>query len=458
MTGPADVVRRTFAAFSIRNFRLYFAGQVISVSGAWMQRVAQSWLVLEMTDSGAVVGALTAVQFVPILLLAPMGGLVADRLEKRKVLYVTQSLAATTALTLGLLVLTDRVELWMVFALALTLGLVGSVDNPTRNSFVMEMVGTSKLANAVALNTVLVNSARVIGPALGGLLIITVGIGWCFIINATSYLFFIAAISLMRRQDIDRSEPETRQRGQLRQALAYVSGNPVLRSTLVMSAVIGLFAYEFEVVLPLFARFTFEGDADLFGTMFAAMGIGAVIGGLVVANRGRTSPRAILAAATAMGACMGLTAMAPNVWVAHGALLLVGISSSGFLTLSNSILQLESSPQMRGRVVGMRATAILGARPVGAPIVGWIGEHLGPRFALGLGAAAAIAVALWARSRMLGGNTRDGSAHEMSTEGGEPRPADDDHDALDEAGSGVVLFRGGPEDDEADTGGHRGRS
>ena len=453
MTRPGEVFRRTFAAFSVRNFRLYFAGQMISVSGAWMQRVAQSWLVLEMTDSGSIVGALTAVQFVPILLLAPMGGLVADRFEKRRVLYFTQSLAAGTALTLGVLVLTGNVELWMVFVLALTLGLVGSVDNPTRNSFVMEMVGRSRLANAVALNTVLVNSARVIGPAIGGLLIVTVGIGWCFIINATSYLFFLTAISLMRREDIDRSEPELRRRGQLRQAIRYVSGHPVLRSTLVMSAVIGLFAYEFEVVLPLLARFTFEGDADTFGTMFAAMGVGAIVGGLVVANRGRTSPRAIVAAAMAMGATMGLTALAPNVWAAHIALVTVGLTSSAFLTLSNSVLQLESSPQMRGRVVGMRATAILGARPVGAPIVGWIGEHLGPRIALGLGAVAAIGVALWARSRMLDRRGLGASGHEVSAEEGQPVPPNDDHDALDQSRSGVVLFPSGSEDPEADGGG-----
>jgi MFS family permease len=282
MTPPLELAKRTFAAFAVHNFRLYFGGQVVSVSGAWMQRVAQSWLVLELTDSGAVVGALTAVQFVPILLLAPFGGLVADRFEKRGVLYFTQSLAAAIALTLGLLVLTDQVELWMVFALALALGIVGSVDNPTRNSFVMEMVGRSKLANAVALNSVMVNSARVIGPAVGGLLIVTVGLGWCFIINATSYLFVISALSLMREEAIERSQPEIRRRGQLRQAIAYVAQHPVLRSTLVMSAVIGLFAYEFEVVLPLLARFTFEGDANTFGTMFAAIGIGAVVGGLFV--------------------------------------------------------------------------------------------------------------------------------------------------------------------------------
>ncbi len=398
-------MRRTFSAFSVHNFRLYFGGQVVSVSGTWMQRVAQSWLVLELTDSGAAVGALTAVQFLPILLLASTGGLFADRMDKRRVLYVTQSLASLIALTLAVLVLTDTVELWMVFALALSLGLVGSFDNPARQSFVMEMVGRSKLANAVALNSVLVNVARIIGPAVGGILIVTVGIGFCFLINSATYLVFIAAIAAMRSDDIDRPVPEPRQRGQLRDALRYVRGLPVIRSTLVMSAVVGLFAYEFEVVLPLLARFTFEGDADTFGTMFAFMGFGAVLGGLYVATRRETPPRLVLFSTYAFGLAIGLTALAPYLWMSYLALVLVGVTSTIFLTSSNSVLQLRSAPRMRGRVVGLRATAILGARPIGAPIVGWIGEYFGPRFGLGIGAVAALGVAAWAHSRMAGDRT-----------------------------------------------------
>lgn len=405
MTSPGALLRRTFSAFGVHNFRLYFGGQVVSVSGTWMQRVAQSWLVLELTDSGAAVGALTAVQFLPILLLASTGGLFADRMDKRRVLYVTQSMAAIVALSLAVLVLTDTVELWMVFGLALTLGVVGSFDNPARQSFVMEMVGRSKLANAVALNSVLVNTARIIGPAVGGILIVTVGIGFCFLINSATYLFFIAAIAAMRSDDIDRPEPEPRQRGQLRDALRYVRDLPVIRSTLVMSAVIGLFAYEFEVVLPLLARFTFEGDADTFGTMFAFMGFGAVLGGLYVATRRETPPRLVLFSTYAFGLAIGLTALAPFLWVSYISLVLVGMTSTTFLTSSNSVLQLRSTPRMRGRVVGMRATAILGARPIGAPIVGWIGEHLGPRFGLGIGAVAAMGVAVWAHSRMAGDRT-----------------------------------------------------
>lgn len=396
MTSPRVLLRRTFSALAVRNFRLYFGGQVISVSGTWMQRVAQSWLVLELTGSGAAVGGVTAFQFLPILLVAPFGGLIADRMDKRRVLYVSQSLAGLIALTLGLLVLTERVELWMVYALALALGVVGSFDNPARNAFVMEMVGRSRLTNAVGLNSVLVNSARIIGPAVGGLLIVTVGIGICFIINAFSYLALIGALLLMREREIERSEPEPRRRGQLRDALAYVWREPVLRVPLVMMGVVGLFVYEFEVVLPLFARFTFGGDADVFGTMFAAMGLGAVLGGFYTATRGERPARNLIWMAYAVGAAVAVTALMPSLWMALVTLVAVGATTTAFLTLGNAVMQLHSVPEMRGRVMALRAAAVLGSRPIGAPIVGWIGEQFGPRFGLGLGAVAALAVAVWA--------------------------------------------------------------
>lgn len=253
MTAVSAWTRRTFAAFSIYNYRLFFAGQVVSHSGTWMQRVAQAWLVLELTDSGTAVGVVTAAQFIPILLLAPMGGLIADRIERRRVLVITQIFASVIGLTLGTLVLADAIELWMVFILAFALGVVSSVDNPARNSFFMEMVGRATLANAVALNSVLANVARVAGPALAGFLIVKVGIGWCFVINSVTFLFFIAAITLMRQAEIERPQPEVQGRGQLMRAMKYVVRDPTLRTTMVMVAVIGLFAWEFEVVLPLLA-------------------------------------------------------------------------------------------------------------------------------------------------------------------------------------------------------------
>lgn len=410
MTSAPAFVRRTFAAFAIHNFRLYFGGQVVSVSGAWMQRVAQSWLMLELTDSGTAVGALTAVQFLPLLLLAPAGGLLADRFDKRRVLYATQTAAALVALTLGLLVVTDTIEIWMVFVLALALGLVGSVDNPTRNSFVMEMVGRSHLSNAVALNSVLINVARVVGPALGGVLIVSVGIGVCFLINAASYLIFIVALAAMRSDDIERAEPEDRQGGQLREALRYVRGDHTLWTILVMSAVVGLFSHEFEVVLPIFARFGFEGEADALGSMFASMGVGAIFGGLFVANRSRVTNKVMLVSIFALAASIGATALTPNLLLANLSMVFVGATITAFLTSTNSVLQLRSDSRLRGRVLGLRATAVLGARPFGAPIVGWIGEQYGPRVALGVGSLAALLVGLWAVRRFsVGGSVSPNS-------------------------------------------------
>jgi MFS family permease len=402
VTSARELLGRTFSAFAVPNFRLYFIGQVISVSGSWMQRVAQAWLVLELTGSGAAVGAVTAFQFLPILLLAPFGGLIADRMDKRRVLYVTQTMAGVTAATLGVLVLTDVVQLWMVFALALVHGTVGSFDNPARHAFVMEMVGRSRLTNAVGLNSVLMNTARIIGPAVGGALIVTVGIGICFLINSVSYLFFIAALLMMRSREIERTEPEPRRRRQLREALAYVRSEPVLYVPLVMMGMIGLLTYEFEVVLPLLARFTFGGGADTFGIMFAVMGLGSVCGGLYTAMRGDQPGRTMIWLAYALSGVVAMTALAPTIWVAYLALFWVGMSATAFFTLGNSVIQLNSAPEKRGRVIALRTAAILGSRPLGAPIIGWIGEHLGPRYALGVGAVAALAVAVWAHRWLVG--------------------------------------------------------
>lgn len=399
-------MRRAFSALAVRNFRLYFAGQVVSVSGTWMQRVAQSWLVLELTGSGVAVGGVTAFQFVPILLLAPMGGLVADRMDKRKVLYLSQSLAGLIALTLGVLVLTELVQLWMVYGLALALGTVGSFDNPARNAFVMEMVGRSRLTNAVGLNSVLINGARIVGPAVGGVLIVSVGIGACFIINAFSYLALIGALLAMRDSEIERPARADRGRGQLRDAWKYVRSEPVLSVPLVMMAVVGLFLYEFEVTLPLLARFTFGGDADTFGAMFAAMGIGAVAGALYTATRGEQPARVLIRICYILGAAVGMAALVPYLWMEMVVLVAVGAASTSFLTLGNSVLQLHSRPDMRGRVVALRAVAVLGARPLGAPLVGWVGEQFGPRFGLGLGAGAALLVAVWAHRRVVAYDTR----------------------------------------------------
>jgi MFS family permease len=400
MSRARTTLRSTFVALGVRNFRLYFAGQIVSVSGAWMQRVAQAWLVLDLTGSGTAVGGLTALQFLPLLVAAPFGGVIADRVDKRRLLFLTQSLAGLTAAMLGLVVFTDRVELWMVYALALVLGIVGAFDNPTRQSFVMEMVGRERVVNAVALNSVMINAARIVGPALAGVLIVSVGLAMCFFFNALSYLALLSALALMRTDELDRSQPQQRRPGQLRDGLRYAAQDPLLRTVLTMSAITGIFSYEFEVSLPLLAKFTFAGDADTFGLMFTAMGVGAVIGGLHTATRADRDPVVVARIALVFGLGIAAVALSPNLVVALLALTLVGGAGTSFLAFSNSLLQINARSEMRGRILALRAVAFLGTRPLGAPLIGWIGEHIGPRYAVAAGAIAALLVAGWGYRRL----------------------------------------------------------
>ncbi len=378
-------MRRTFSSLRIRNYRLYFIGQIVSVSGTWMQRVAQSWLVLELTGSGTAIGLVTALQFLPILLLAPQGGVLADRWDKRRLLLVTQTIAGGLAATLGVLVVTDLVRLWMVYVLAAALGLVNSVDNPTRQTFVIEMVGRDAVTNAVSLYSVLVNVARVFGPAAAGALIVSTGIGICFLINSTTYLAVIVALLLMRVSELTPAQVQPRRRGQFRDGLRYVRSAPSVLIPLVMMAIVGTFAYEYQVVLPLFAKFTFGGDAATFAAMTAWSGAGAVVGGLFTA--GRRSRTAVTLAWTAIvfGTVQLATSAAPSLTLALAAFVVLGATSISFLALGNATLQLNSTPEMRGRVMGLWAVGFLGSTAVGGPIMGWIGEHIGPRIALGLG-------------------------------------------------------------------------
>lgn len=394
------IISRTFAALRVRNFRLYFVGQMVSVAGTWMQRIAQSWLVLDLTGSGTAVGGVVSLQFLPILFMSPMAGVIADRVDKRKLLYVSQTLAGSIAATLGVLVLADRAELWMVYALAFALGMVGSFDNPTRRAFVIEMVGRDTLSNAVGLNSVLVNSGRVIGPAIGGVLIVWVGLGVCFLLNAASYLSLIVALLLMRSSDLVRPVPQPRRRGQLIEGFRYAWSTPMLRILLVLLAMVSIFAYEYEVVLPLLARFTFGGDADTFGLMFAATAVGAVLGGLRAANRTELDLATLVRVAIGYSVSLVAAAVAPNLWMALVLLVVVGATGTSMLTAANTMLQLATRADMQGRVVAIRSMAFLGARPIGALVVGSVAERFGPRYSLVLGAVATIAVAVWARAQM----------------------------------------------------------
>jgi MFS family permease len=386
MNGVRLAFSRTFRSLKVRNYRLYFIGQIVSMSGTWMQSVAQAWLVLELTGSGIALGTVTALQFLPTLLLGPWGGLIADRVDKRKLLIWTQSASAMLALALGVLVVTHVVTLWMVYALALGLGLVTMIDMPTRQTFVMEMVGREHVTNAVSLNGVIVNASRIVGPAVAGALIATVGVGICFLVNAGSYIAVIAGLYMMRTQELQRGAITTRQRGQLRAGLRYVWRTPELKVPLLLMAVVGAIAYNFSVLLPLMVRFAFHGGAGAFGVLFSVMGAGAVVGGLAVAAWGKATRRLLAGAAIALGGFLALAAVAPSLGFEMAAMLPIGVASTAFIAMSNSLLQLGATPEMRGRVMGLFAVVFLGTTPIGGPLVGWIAEQLGPRAALGIAA------------------------------------------------------------------------
>ncbi len=390
MTSPVMALRRTVSSLSVRNFRLYFFGQTVSLSGTWMQGVAQAWLVLKLTDSGTALGLVIALQFLPLLLFGPIGGLMTDRFDKRRLLYATQAMAGFLALTLGILVSAGVIRLWMVYALAAGLGCVHAVDNPTRQTFVLEMVGPEELTNAVSLNSVLVNLARVLGPAAAGILIGTVGLGPCFLVNAASYLAVIMALASMRVDELRPSALQPRSRGQLRDGLRYVRSTPALLAPLLMMAVIGTLAYEFQVTLPLMARFTFHGDAGTYGLMTSFMGGGAVVGGLYAASRRPRSTTALSWLAMVFGVVLLGAAFAPTLVLELAALVLVGGVSITFIAVGNTALQLAARPEMRGRVMALWAVAFLGSTPVGGPVVGWVGQHAGPRYGLALGGVATL--------------------------------------------------------------------
>lgn len=383
----------TFASLRTPNYRRYFAGQAVSLVGTWMQTVAQAWLVLELTGSGTALGLVAAAQFLPILLLAPYGGLLADRLDKRTILIATQCALGAMALTLGILTVTGAVQLWMVVVLALALGVATAIDNPARQAFAQEMVGAGGVRNAVSLNSVLVNTARAVGPAVAGVLIATVGTGPCFLINAVSYVAVVLALVGM---DVDALRPTPRQErapGQVRQGLSYVAHTPDLLVPLMMLAVVGTLAYEFQVVLPLLARGPLDGGAGTYGLLTSAMGAGAIVGGLVVAGHGRTGLRPLSVASAMFGLAILAAAAAPSVWVALVALTIVGATSVTFLAVGNTTLQLTAEPRFRGRVMALWAVAFLGSTPLGAPLIGAVSEHLSPRGGLAIGGLACLVAA-----------------------------------------------------------------
>jgi MFS family permease len=363
------------------------------MTGTWMQIIAQGWLVLQLTGSATALGAVTALQTLPTLLLGPYGGVVADRIDKRRLLILTKCLMGLCALVLGLLVESGTVQLWHVYVMAVLLGMANCFESPARQAFVLEMVGPEHLRNAVSLNSVLVNGARAVGPAVAGIVIAVGSLGICYLLNAVS---FVAVVLMLAKMDVSKlhpSPPTKRAPGQLREGFRYVRSEPGLLVPLLMMGLVGCLTYEFQVVLPIVASETFAGDSRTYGFLTAAMGAGAVVGGLFVAARGRTGMRTLVMLSAAYGVTMALAAIAPTFEVALAAMVLVGVTSVAFMSTGNSTLQLGAAPNMRGRVMALWTVAFLGSTPIGGPIAGFVSQQFGGRAGLALGAVACFVAA-----------------------------------------------------------------
>ncbi len=393
-------LRRSVDSLSVPNYRRYFSGQIISLSGNWMQMVAEIWLVLSLTGSGFLVGMTTALQFLPILLFGAWGGLLADRFPKRGLLMVTQALMVLPALALFAVTVSGAVEVWMVLALVFVRGAINAVDNPTRQSFAIEMVGPDRVVNAVSLNSVLIHSARLVGPALAGILIATAGVAPCFAINALSFIGMIVALWLIEPAQLKAPPVAPRERGAIRAALRYVRRTPELAVPLGLMALVGTFGLNFQVILPLLARFSFEGGASAYATLVAAMGAGSVIGALATGAHGRTDARLITGAALAFGLLALLAALMPSLALEVPVVALMGAAAVTFAAAINSSLQLSVEPEMRGRVMALYSVVFLGSTPIGGPLAGWLAEAYDPRAALLLAASAGILAAWIARANL----------------------------------------------------------
>ncbi|WP_405018858.1 MFS transporter [Kitasatospora sp. NBC_00070] len=381
-----------FSSLRIRNYRYYFAGQVVSNTGTWMQRIAQDWLVLSLTGSPLAVGITTAMQFLPMLLLGLWGGVLADRLPKRRLLIATQGAMGLLAVGLAVLTISGAVTAGYVYVFALLLGLVTVVDNPTRQAFVSEMVPAKDLANAVSLNAANFQTARLIGPAVAGLLIAAVGSGWAFAVNAVSFAAVIGGLLAMRTGELRPTERVARQGGQLREGLRYVKERPELLWPMVLAGFIGTFGFNFPTLLSGFAYDTFHVGAGQYGLLNTAMAVGSLAGALLAARRGVPRLRRLVGAALVFGALEVLAAFAPGYWSFALLLTVIGVFGLTFNTSVNSMIQLSTDPEMRGRVSGLLVLVFTGGTPIGAPVVGWVTDVYGPRLGLlACGAVSALA-------------------------------------------------------------------
>jgi MFS family permease len=401
MTVPAAGLFRSLRS---SNYRVWAAGALVSNVGTWMQRTAQDWLVLtELTHHNAsAVGVVMALQFAPQLLLLPWTGFAADHFNQRRLLIVTQATMGGLALLLGLLTVTGVVQLWHVYVFAFLFGSAAAFDAPVRQTFVAELVGDADLSNAVALNSTSFNAGRMIGPAISGLVIASVGTGWAFLINGVSFFAVLLSLSLLRTSALHANERAHRAKGSFTGGFRYVWKRPDLKAILVMLFLIGTFGLNFPIFISTMAVSVFHTDARGYGALSSIMAIGTVCGALISASRSKPQFGSLLAGAAVFGLGCALAGVAPSYWLFGAALVVTGVAALTFTNTTNSLMQLSTEPAMRGRVMALRVGIALGGTPIGAPIVGWVADTFGPRWALGVGAAsgfAAAAVAIYALAR-----------------------------------------------------------
>ncbi len=389
-------MRKTFRSLRSYNYRVWVAGALVSNIGTWMQRTAQDWLVLtELTDKNATaVGIVMSLQFGPSLLLLPLTGYVADRYDRRKVLLATQTAQGLLALGLGLMTLTGLVQLWHVYLFALLLGCVTAFDAPARQTFVSELVGEEDLTNAVALNSTSFNAARMVGPAVAGVLIASAGTGWVFVINALSYLGVLLSLAMLRVADLHRRGKAPRAEGGLLAGLRYVWSRPDLKAVLFMLFLLGTFGLNFPIFISTMAVGPFQAGADHYGGLTSAMAVGSVAGALFTASRAQPHIARLVNASLVFGIGCALAAVMPSYGLFGLVLVFIGISAQTFTTSINTVVQLSTEPAMRGRVMAILLAILMGATPLGAPLVGWVADTFGPRWALGVGAASGFASAI----------------------------------------------------------------
>jgi len=384
-----------FSSLRVRNYRLFASGQVVSLSGTWMQRVAQDWLVLNLShNSGTAIGITTGLQFAPFLFFGLYGGVIADRFPKRRTLVITQVVMGVLALWLGLLDVTGAVQLWHVYALAFALGTASAIDAPVRQAFVTELVGPSLLPNAVGLNSATFNAARVLGPAAAGLMIASVGTAWVFLANAASFVAVIGCLLAMRDDELYVGKPAGRRPGAVREGLSYVRARPDLLAMIFLVGVIGTLGFNFQITSALLTKNTFHHGAESYGLISAVYAFGSLLGALASARRGRPSLRVVFVAAAAYGVLEITAGLMPSYWSFFAVLIPFGFATLTFSTATNTSIQTSVSAVMRGRVMALYLLVFMGGTPIGAPLIGWIGQAAGPRWSLIIGGLASLGAAV----------------------------------------------------------------